>query len=361
MFRYAEINGYDNLSLDDFTAIAISSDLRRTGTFTSSHKLINKLHQNTVWSMRDNFVSIPTDCPQRDERLGWTGDIQVFAPSANFLFDTSAFLGDWLRDLAAEQRDLGGVVPWVVPSVPFEPGNRQNRPAAIWADCAVITPWDMYTYFGDKTTLETQWESMVAWLDRGVPRDERGFWTTEFPQFGDWLDPRAPPAFPGHASTDPFLVANAYLIYTINLAAKIGRIIGKTEKAEEYATQSSRLLALFQEEYITATGRLVSDTQTGHALALRFGLLPQHHVQKASDRLDWLVRWEVFKITTGFAGTPIILQTLADSGKLNLAYRMLEEKEEPSWLYPITMGATTIVCSQVSIIIVFHMGNANNI
>ncbi|KAH9212908.1 bacterial alpha-L-rhamnosidase-domain-containing protein [Leptodontidium sp. 2 PMI_412] len=317
-FRYAEVNGYDNLSVDDFTAIAISSDLRRTGTFSSSHELINKLHENTVWSMRDNF------------RLGWTGDIQVFAPTANYLFDTSAFLGGWLRNLAAEQSDQNGVVPWVIPSVPFEPGNRQNRPAAIWADCAVITPWDMYRFFGDKSSLELQWESM------------RGFWTTEFPQFGDWLGPRAPPAFPGYALTDPFLVANAYLIYTTNLAAQIGRIIGKSEKAEEFVAQSSKLLALFQEEYVTATGRLVSDTQTGHVLALRFGLLPEKHLKRASDRLDWLVRWEVFKITTGFAGTPIILQTLADNDKLNLAYHMLEEKEDPSWLYPITMGATTI-------------------
>ncbi|KAG4428593.1 hypothetical protein IFR05_015925 [Cadophora sp. M221] len=341
-FRYAEVNGYDNLTVDDFTAIAISSDLRRTGTFSCSHELVNKLHENTVWSMRDNFVSIPTDCPQRDERLGWTGDIQVFAPTANYLFDTSAFLGDWLRDLAAEQSEQNGVVPWVIPSVPFEPGDRQNRPAAIWADCAVITPWDMYRSFGDKSILELQWGSMVAWLDRGVPRDERGFWTTEFPQFGDWLDPRAPPAFPGHASTDPFLVANAYLIYTTNLAAQIGRIIGKSEKAEEFAAQSSKLLALFQEEYVTVTGRLVSDTQTGHAMALRFDLFSAKHRKRASDRLDWLVRWEVFKITTGFAGTPIILQTLADNGKLSLAYRMLEEKEYPSWLYPITMGATTI-------------------
>ncbi|KAH8812415.1 bacterial alpha-L-rhamnosidase-domain-containing protein [Xylogone sp. PMI_703] len=342
-FRYAEITGYDALTLDDFTAIMISSDLRRTGTFECSHPLITKLHENTVWSMQGNFVSIPTDCPQRDERLGWTGDIQVFAPTANYLFDTAAFLGTWLRDVEADQRDADGVVPIIVPVVPMGTDNkRQYRPMAVWADCAIITPWDLYNAFGDKATLEVQWESMRLWLDKGVPRDERGFYATTTPQYGDWLDPRSPPQLPGHTPTDNYLVANAYLVYVTNLTAQIAKLIGKSDEADSYSSQASKLLKTFQDEYITATGRLVSDTQTGYALALRFGLIPEKHIGRAKERLDYLTRWESFKITTGFAGTPIILDVLASHGMLNLAYGMLQERDDPSWLYPVTMGATTI-------------------
>ncbi|KAH8892182.1 hypothetical protein GQ53DRAFT_781399 [Thozetella sp. PMI_491] len=341
-FRYAEITGYDSVGLDDFTAIVISSDLRRTGSFESSHKLINQLHENTVWSMRGNFVSVPTDCPQRDERLGWTGDIQVFAPTANFLFDTSAFLGHWLQDLEADQKDADGVPPIIIPSIPMPPDGRQNRPMAVWADAAVMTPWDLYNFFGDTTTLETQWKSMTLWLDKGVPRDANGFYATDLPQYADWLDPRSPPQLPGNCPTDPFIVANAYLVYVTDLTAKIAKILGKEEAAKKYSADASRLRELFRSTYITPSGRAACDTQTTYTLLLRFGLFEEKQLQTARDRLGWLTRWEAFQITTGFAGTPVILQTLADNGMLNLAYRMLQERDDPSWLYPVRMGATTI-------------------
>ncbi|KAG7132880.1 Alpha-L-rhamnosidase like protein [Verticillium longisporum] len=330
-FRFAEITGYDDVCVDDFTGVVISSDLRRTGGFESSHAMLNKLHANTVWSMRGNFVSVPTDCPQRDERLGWTGDLQVFAPTANFLYDTAAFLGSWMRDVEAEQRDAGGVVPVIIPNIPKPPDNRQNRPMAIWADCAVITPWDLYNAFGDKTQLATQWESMRLWLDLGVPRDEKGFYSTKSLQYGDWLDPRAPANMPGNGPTDNFMVANAYLICTTDLAGKVGRILGKAEAAERYEIDAARLRDLFRDEYVTKTGRLACDTQTSYALALRFGLFDDEQMATACGRLDYLTRWEQFKITTGFAGTPMILKVLADNGMLNLAYRMLQERDNPSW------------------------------
>ncbi|KPM41347.1 hypothetical protein AK830_g5202 [Neonectria ditissima] len=339
---YAEINGYDDVSLDDFTGIVVASNLRRTGTFESSHTMLTRLHENTVWSMRGNFISIPTDCPQRDEKLGWTGDIQVFAPTANFLFDTSAFLGSWLLDLEADQKEAGGVVPVVIPNPPRQPDDRMKRPMAVWGDCAVITPWDLYTAFGDLRQLEVQWESMCLWLDDGIPRDERGFWSTASPQYGDWLDPRAPPDMPGNCPTDNFLVANAYLIYTTRLAAKIGNILGKSQKSDQYASSADSLAKLFLEEYVTPNGRMACDTQSTYALALKFGLLEEQHLATARERLSHLVRWERFKITTGFAGTPIILQVLSDNGMLNLAYRMLQERDCPSWLYPVGMGATSI-------------------
>ncbi|KAF1955373.1 hypothetical protein CC80DRAFT_564968 [Byssothecium circinans] len=332
-FRYAEISGYDKLSLADFKAIVISTDLRRTGTFQCSHDLINKLHENTIWSTRGNFVSVPTDCPQHDERLGWTGDIQVFALTANYLFDTSAFLGAWLRDLEADQRDTDGIVPVIVPKISIPPRHPEDQPKAVWADCSIMTPWDLYTSFGDKAILETQWESMRLWLDEGVPWNEEGFYKETAIQFGDWLDPCSPPQLPGHSPTDPFLVANAYLIHVTRLAGQIATLLNKPDAAAHYIQQASDLTQEFRTEYITRTGRLACDTQAVYILALLFNLFEtDQEISTAKKRLDHLIRWEAFKITTGSTGTPVILH----------AYRMLQERDCPSWLYPVGMGATTI-------------------
>lgn len=342
--RYAEITGYDACRLSDFTAIVISSDLRRTGTFECSHDLVNKLHQNTIWSMRGNFISVPTDCPQRDERLGWSGDLQVFAPTASFLYDTAAFIGGWLRDLAADQKDLGGVVPNVVPSIPMPPKHNEKQPMAAWGDATVITPWDLYQFFGDAHFLRKQWDSIVQWLDSGIPRDAHGFYSTDTPQFGDWLDPRSPPALPGHTPTDPYLVANAYLVHVTELAAKIAACLGETEHERRYGDDARRLRKRFRDEYITPSGRLASDTQTAYVVALHMDLLDSSaEIDTAKARLDWLTRWEAFKINTGFVGTPHILPALAKVDMMSIAYRMLQEQDSPSWLYPVTMGATTIV------------------
>lgn len=345
LHRYAEITGYDQLSLSDFKAIVISSDLRRTGEFDCSHDAINQLHENTVWSMRGNFVSVPTDCPQRDERLGWTGDIQVFTPTASYLFDTAAFLGEWLQDLEAEQREMGGVVPVIVPNIPIPPRHPENRPMAVWADCSIITPWDLYKSSGDLAILKRQWESMNLWLEHGVPRNEHGFYADTTPQYGDWLDPRSPPQLPGHSPTDPYLVANAYLIHVTRIAAEIAMILGKADFATTYTNKADQLAEMFRAEYVTKRGRLACDTQAAYALALLFGLFgtKEEQTRTARARLDWMVRWEAFKITTGFAGTPVILQVLADNGMLSHAYRMLQERDCPSWLYPVGMGATTVV------------------
>ncbi|KAL6401189.1 alfa-L-rhamnosidase [Ilyonectria robusta] len=342
-FRYAEVTGYDACSLSDFTAVVVSSDLRRTGTFECSHDLLNKLHANTIWSMRGNFVSVPTDCPQRDERLGWTGDIQVFTPTASFLYDTAAFIGGWLQDVQVDQKDLGGVVPNIVPCIPMPPKHNEKQAMAAWGDTVILTPWDVYQFFGDEQHLRRQWDSMRQWLDNGIPRDERGFYSTETPQFGDWLDPRSPPALPGHASTDPYLVANAYLVHVTKIASEVADRLGEVEDARRYRDDAQRLRKLFRDEYISPRGRLSSDTQTGYVLALQFNLLDSNvEIQTAQSRLDWLTRWEAFKINTGFVGTPYILPALAKIDKMSTAYRMLQERDCPSWLYPVTMGATTI-------------------
>lgn len=330
--------------MSDFKAIVISSDLRRTGDFNCSHASINQLHENTVWSMRGNFVSVPTDCPQRGERLGWTGDIQVLTPTASYLFDTAAFLGEWLQDLEADQREMGGVVPVIVPKIPIPPRHPETRPMAVWADCSVIAPWDLYNSSGDRAILERQWESMRLWLDHGVPRNEQGLYADTTPQYGDWLDPRSPPHLPGHSPTDPFLIANAYLIHVTRLAGDIATILGKADAATAYANKAEEMTENVGAEYVTKTGRLACDTQAAYALALLFGLFgTEEQIQTARARLDWMVRWEALKITTGFAGTPVILRVLADHGMLGHAYRMLQERDCPSWLYPVGMGATTIV------------------
>ncbi|WRT68754.1 uncharacterized protein IL334_005734 [Kwoniella shivajii] len=341
-FRYAEINGVKP-SLEDFTAIVIFSDLRRTGTFKSSHDMINRLHENVVWGMMSNFVSVPTDCPQRDERLGWTGDLQVFAPTANYLFDTSGFLDGWLKDVYAEQIFWKGVPPTVVP---FVPPNKFNdpwpKPHAVWADVVAITPWDLYTSSGDKGTLEKQWDSMRLWLDKGLPRGKNGLWDPLAPLYGDWLDPNAPPQYPAHGRTDTHLVGNAYLVYVTSLVAKIGKILGKDSEASKYESDAMKYKKLFQEEYISPSGRLVSDTQTAYALVLKFGLLDDTQIERAAERLEYLCKWNYFKVSTGFAGTPILLPVLADNGLQHIAYRMLQERDNPSWLYSVGMGATTI-------------------
>ncbi len=282
--------------------------------------------------------------PPARRTLGLDRRHQVFAPTANYLFDTAAFPGGWMRDVEADQKDAGGVVPIIIPSVPMTDAHRENRPMAVWADCASMTPWDLYNSFGDRRHLEEQWESMCLWLDKGLPRDERGFYATEIPQYGDWLDPRSL-SLPSWSLSYRYIpgcerISNlrdrTYLQNREDTSASLRRLPATPARRRDCSSYSGRNTS-------RRTARLVSDTQTAYALVLCFGLLPEEHLETAKARLDWLTRWEAFKITTGFAGTPIILQVLADAGMLNLAYRMLQGADDPSWLYPVTMGATTIV------------------
>ena len=205
-FRYAEVSGVDNLRASDVEAVVAGSDLRRTGWFSSSHALLDQFHDNVVWGMRGNFVDVPTDCPQRDERLGWTGDIQVFSPTASFLFDTAGFLGTWLADLAAEQQKDGSV-PYVIPDVIRRPGPA----TAAWGDAAAVVPWVLYQRTGDAGLLARQLPSMRGWVDKMTALAGPGLlWAGGF-QFGDWLDPAAPPEDPFRAKADPDVIATAHL------------------------------------------------------------------------------------------------------------------------------------------------------
>ncbi|HJQ13098.1 MAG TPA: family 78 glycoside hydrolase catalytic domain, partial [Anaerolineales bacterium] len=339
-FRYAQIENWPGeLKLDDFRAVVCHSDMERTGWFECSDPLLNRFHENVVWSMRGNFFDVPTDCPQRDERLGWTGDLQVFSPTASFLYEASGFLTSWLQDLAADQSEDGGIVPVVVPDVLSDPPMG----AAAWSDAAVIVPWVIYQRFGDSGILASQFESMRTWVDRMVDlAGDSLLWDQGF-QFGDWLDPAAPPEDPGNARASHPLVATAYFARSAELVGRIAGILGLAEEESHYLSLAQKVRASFAREYITPAGRLLNDVQTAYALAIEFDLFPvMEQRQHAAQRLRELVQENRYHIGTGFLGTPLICDALCNTGYYAAAYRLLLQQECPSWLYPVTMGATTI-------------------
>lgn len=336
-FRYAEISGMPGVDIQDVVAVVVGSDLRRTGWFTCSDGDLNQLYDNIIWGMRANFFSVPTDCPQRNERLGWTGDIQVFCPTATFLFDIAGFLGSWLTDLAADQY-ADGSVPFVIPDV-----LRIKFPAAAgWGDAATFVPWTLYQRYGDIDILRRQYPSMRAWVDKMSSLTSNRLWVGGF-QWGDWLDPTAPPDDPFAAQTDPAIVATAYLVRSAEIVAESARLLGKQPEADRYSALAAETREAFADEYVTSSGRMLSDTPTAYALALEWGLIPTARQQeKAKARLADLVRANGFRVSTGFLGTPLITDALCTAGKADLAYRLLLERSCPSWLYPVTMGATTV-------------------
>ncbi|MGW7051127.1 family 78 glycoside hydrolase catalytic domain [Streptomyces sp. NPDC054887] len=343
-FRYAEIAGWpDGLDLDEnaVTARVYHTDMRRTGWFECSDPMVSRLHENVVWSMRGNFVDLPTDCPQRDERLGWTGDIQVFTPTAGFLYDCAGMLDSWLTDVGLEQLP-DGTVPWYVPVIPGGSTWTPVQPGAAWGDVATLTPWALYRRFGDLELLRRHYAMAKAWVDlvEKLAGPDR-LWDTGF-QLGDWLDPVAPPDDPAAGRTDRYLVATAYFAHSARHLALSARALGHTADATHYETLADEITTAFQGRYVVATGRMTSDSPTAYALAIAFGLLDTAQRQAAGDRLAELVLQDNARIATGFVGTPLICDALTDTGHLDTAYRLLLQTECPSWLYTVSMGATTI-------------------
>ncbi len=266
-FRFAEISGWPGeLQLGDIAAVVCHSDLERTGWFECSDQLIERLHENVVWSMRGNFVDIPTDCPQRDERLGWTGDIQVFAPTATFLFDVDGFLTSWLADLKAEQhaeQHPEGVVPFIVPDIM----SLSSPPAAAWGDAAVIIPWVLYQRYADAGILEAQFDSMRAWVDlvAGIAGPDL-LWNTGY-QLGDWLDPSAPPERPDAGRTDSHIVATAYFARSAELLGRSAGVLGRAKDESHYLSLAARIREAFHAEYVTPNW--AGDQRLGHRLCAR--------------------------------------------------------------------------------------------
>ncbi|RJO73734.1 alpha-L-rhamnosidase [Nocardia panacis] len=347
-FRYAEIDGWPGdlahaVAAGDIVARVYHTDMVRTGWFDCSDQLLNRLHENAVWSMRGNFLDIPTDCPQRHERLGWTGDIQLFAPTAAYLYDCSGMLSSWLRDVAADQLP-DGTVTWYTPYVPT-PGfwTYPPEPSAVWGDVAALTPWVLYERFGDPEILRRQYDSARAWVDL-VDRlaGESRIWESGH-QLGDWLDPSAPAHDPADGRTDRYLVATAYFAWSSAHLARYGEVLDRPDDATHYRKLAQEVRDAFVRRfYDRDTHRLTSDSQTAYSLALAFDLLPEDERAAAADRLAELAAAEGFRIGTGLAGTASILDALSKSGRFDIAYRLLRQTECPSWLYPVVRGATTI-------------------
>jgi alpha-L-rhamnosidase len=346
-FRYAEVDGWPGeLAPGSVRAVVVSSDLERTGEFACSEEDLNQLHRNAVWGTVGNFLDVPTDCPQRDERLGWTGDIAAFAPSAAYLFDVDGFLRDWLRDLAAEQQAADGMVAFVIPdALKFNPAQSSfpgPESTAVWSDAAVWVPWALWQAYGDRQVLADQFDSMTAHVRRVESLlSPTGLWDTGF-QFGDWLDPTAPPEKPSQAKADNGVVATACLYRSATLVAEAAALLGREEERLHFLDLAQRTRAAFQEHYVAGDGRITSDAVTVYALAVVFGLLDEPEHQLAGDRLAALVAEGGHHIQTGFAGTPFVTDALSSTGHLDDAYQLLLQRECPSWLYPVTMGATTI-------------------
>lgn len=340
-FRYATVHGLDAVGPGDVVAHVLQTDMRRTGSFRTSNEDVNRLHENVVWGMRGNFVSIPTDCPQRDERLGWTGDIQVFAPTAAFLYDCAGFLENWLADVEIEQLD-DGTVPWFVPTIPGGPTWEPIETGAVWGDVSVLTPLTLHERFGDLAVLSTQYDSARAWVERMIRESGRARLWQSGHQLGDWLDPAAPPEDPAAGRTDRYLVAQAYFAWTTRRMAQLAHLVGRSAEGDRYARIAGEARDAFRSEYVTESGHLTSDAQTAYALAIRFDLLSASEREFAGARLAELVREAGNRIATGFAGTPVVSDALTDTGHLDAAYDLLLETERPSWLYTVRRGGTTI-------------------
>ncbi|MEV6301316.1 family 78 glycoside hydrolase catalytic domain [Actinoplanes sp. NPDC051861] len=334
-FRYAEIEGAQ--TSDEVRAVVVHSDMTRTGWFETSDPLLNRLHENVVWSMRDNFVGLPTDCPQRDERLGYTGDINAFATTAAYLYDVSGVLRNWLADLAAEHHALGHV-PYVVPDVQ----HTYRSPTALWSDAAVSVPWTLYQHYGEAEILRASYASMAAFT-RSVETllDDDGVWSSGY-QFGDWLDPAAPMTDPRGGRTDPHLVATAYFVKVAQEMAAAAEVLGETGDAHHFGALAGRVRAAFRAEYLTPNGRMAGESVTAYALAIEFGLLEEHELATAGRRLAALVRRDGHRISTGFAGTPHVASALTRTGHTDDAYALVMQRDAPSFLHPVVQGATTV-------------------
>jgi alpha-L-rhamnosidase len=339
-FRYVSVEGYPGeLTPESLTGIVIHSEMTPAGEFETSNPLLNKLQKNIQWGQRGNFLDVPTDCPQRDERLGWTGDAQVFSRTAAFNMDVSGFYTKWLKDIAADQLETGSV-PYVIPDVLSTKRNPAGG-AAGWADAAVIIPWTVYLSYGDKRVLEEQYDSMSKWVEYMRKRAGDDYiWDGDY-HFGDWLAfATTRPDYPG-ATTGKDLIATAFFAHSTELIQRIALILGKDTDASRYGDLVSKIKTAFRREFVTERGRVGEDTQTAYVLALQFDLLPEELRSLAAERLARDVR-DRKHLTTGFLGTPYICHVLSRYGYLDEAYLLLNREDYPSWLYPVKQGATTI-------------------
>lgn len=334
-FRYIAVDGIEDAKPEMFTACAMHSNLEKTGNFHCSNEKVNRLQSNISWGMRDNFFDIPTDCPQRDERLGWTGDAQVFSWTAAFNRNTALFFTKWMRDISAES-SLEKGVPYVVPDL------VGNYSAAAWSDAAVIIPWVVYQTYGDKRILEESWKCMHEWVDYIKDKTNgNGLWMSGY-QYGDWLALDREQGDKSVGATDVYLVANACYLYVTDLVKQAAEALGKEEEEAYYQDLYDKTLKSFREEYFTPRGRIVSETQTGCALALHFHLAREKDRETILHTLVTNIENHQNHLTTGFVGTPYLCHALSENGAHDVASVLFLKEDYPSWLYAVNMGATTL-------------------
>ncbi len=333
-YRYVRVEGMSNFKIEDFTGLVLYSDLSQTGSLMTGNGLVNRLILNALWSQKCNFVDVPTDCPQRDERLGWTGDAQVFSPTACFNMDCYSFYQKYLHDMYEEQKANQGMVPDYIPSF------KKLSCSSVWGDASTIIPWNLYLFYGDKKILEDQFESMKAWVDYITKENgDNQAWSRHY-HWGDWLalDNQSENGYTG--KTDVGYIASAYYYHSAALVAKAAKIIGKEEEAKKYEALASDILSEIRDEFFTKNGRLSIDTQTGYILALHYQLAPNN--ERIQNDFRYLFRSDGYKLKTGFVGTPLLCNTLSENQMNELAYSLLLEEGFPGWLYAVKLGATTI-------------------
>ena len=335
-YRYVKVDGVSHLDVNDFEGIVLYSEMDRTGSVQTGHALVNQLISNVRWGMVGNFLDVPTDCPQRDERMGWTGDAQAFAPTAMYLYDTYAFYTKYLYDMKKEQAALGGKIPDVVPSCKVE------TCACVWGDASCIIPWHMYVVYGDKSILEDQFESMRDWVEyiRRIDGDDHGWRRNR--GFGDWLALDNPKggAEETLGATDEEFIAGIYYANSADIVAKSAAVLGKMKEAEEYGALAQRLFREVRQEYYSVTGRCCIKTQTALLLTLKYHL--SDNIELTKEQLTKLFEDNNWKLTTGFVGTPLLGNVLTDNDMTDLAFRLLLNEEYPGWLYEVKLGATTV-------------------
>ena len=340
-FRFVKVEGWTGkIDPADFTGLVIHSEMDARGDIETSDPLVNQLVRNARWGMKGNFLDVPTDCPQRDERYGWTGDAQIFSGTACFFMDTCAFYTKYGKDLYMEQKKLGGSVPDVVPVCNY-PGDASTA----WADAATVIPWNVYLHSGDKGILRRQYARMKGWVDYMKRQDDADggarLWRTGT-HYADWLalDGNVPGGVFG--ATDPNYIASAYYYYSTTVVARAARILGRDEDAKFYARLADEIRDAFQREYFTPGGRLAVDTMTGYVVAMYFGLAPAGAFERMRQGLLNRLQKNFYHLETGFVGTPYLCRVLSENGMNDLAYHLLLEKGYPGWLYEVLMGATTV-------------------
>ena len=334
-YRYVKVEGIKDLRPEDFTSLVLYSDVAPASTLTTGDAKINRLIANAEWGKRGNFIDVPTDCPQRDERMGWTGDAQVFSPTALYQSNVYAFYTKYLYDMAQEQAGRNGAVPDVVPSFGV------NSTACAWGDATTIIPWNMYCFSGDPTILQQHYPAMRAWVEyiRGLEADGHK-WQKQF-HYGDWL------ALDGDGGTDSVMggtdtgfCAMVYYYGSAQILARTAKLLQKEQDAKEYEALAGSILEEIRREYFSRTGRSCIDTQTAYLFAIRYGLSVD--TPRMEKRLVEKLEANDGKLQTGFLGTPLLCETLTRIGRSDLAYGLLFNESYPGWLYEVNLGATTV-------------------